>query len=417
MSSRNSFNSSKQPISLPTMENLLIRRRKYEIWAMENGVLDTLMLIIIFGGLLRIREQSTVVGKRCEGNSNCIFGWQEEGLHKGLWQVSEDYVTVVSSAGMARNDDLNLKFLSELPFYRGHRNLMSEIGLSYCVKAAAAIIILLSLECTMLWLKAYLLLISRIKDMIYEVLTSCLIRLENKTGEVEKVYGMMAGLHTDNGGAGVSDAAAEFALMGISPKAGEMHEFLTSITGNVAHSHKVLHRGNTAASVPAGSRNSSASVTAGGSDPAAAHLAAAQSNPAGWSKRPAPVSAGRPVSAGLFDLMIYEWGRWVCCLRPQQVKEALFKFGGGDGRISRKALKTSKLDFEYVYYEEFQLPDESQVVLRIPREHDLYTFSISELQPEQNVTFLVGLHTSNGPGVYGTLCRLAEELAKLPDKT
>ncbi|GJV36032.1 putative ribonuclease H-like domain-containing protein [Tanacetum coccineum] len=37
---------------------------------------------------------------------------------------------------------------------------------------------------------------------------------ENKTGEVEKVYGMMAG----HGGAGVSDAAAEFAMMGISPK-------------------------------------------------------------------------------------------------------------------------------------------------------------------------------------------------------
>ncbi|GKC61716.1 putative ribonuclease H-like domain-containing protein, partial [Tanacetum coccineum] len=41
---------------------------------------------------------------------------------------------------------------------------------------------------------------------------------ENKTGEVEKVYGMMAGLHADNGGAGVSDAAAEFAMMGIYPK-------------------------------------------------------------------------------------------------------------------------------------------------------------------------------------------------------
>ncbi|GJT57538.1 putative ribonuclease H-like domain-containing protein [Tanacetum coccineum] len=41
---------------------------------------------------------------------------------------------------------------------------------------------------------------------------------ENKTGEVEKVYGMMAGLHADNGGAGVSDAAAEFAMMRISPK-------------------------------------------------------------------------------------------------------------------------------------------------------------------------------------------------------
>ncbi|GJV06358.1 ribonuclease H-like domain-containing protein, partial [Tanacetum coccineum] len=36
---------------------------------------------------------------------------------------------------------------------------------------------------------------------------------------VEKVYGMMAGLHADNGGAGVSDVAAEFAMMGISPKA------------------------------------------------------------------------------------------------------------------------------------------------------------------------------------------------------
>ncbi|GJU07304.1 ribonuclease H-like domain-containing protein [Tanacetum coccineum] len=42
---------------------------------------------------------------------------------------------------------------------------------------------------------------------------------ENKTGEVEKVYGMMAGLHADNGGAGISNAADEFAMMGISPKA------------------------------------------------------------------------------------------------------------------------------------------------------------------------------------------------------
>ncbi|GJU37382.1 hypothetical protein Tco_1185736 [Tanacetum coccineum] len=41
---------------------------------------------------------------------------------------------------------------------------------------------------------------------------------ENKTGEVEKVYGMMARLHADNGGADVSNAADEFAMMGISPK-------------------------------------------------------------------------------------------------------------------------------------------------------------------------------------------------------
>ncbi|GJS98502.1 putative ribonuclease H-like domain-containing protein [Tanacetum coccineum] len=106
-----------------------------------------------------------------------------------------------------------------------------------------------------------------------------------------------------------------------------------------------------------------------------------------------------------------------------QIKGGIVKFGGGDGRISGKGtIRTSKLDFENVYYveelqhfnlfsvsqicdkknkvlftdtdclvltEEFQLPDESQVVLRIPRKCDLYTFSISELQPEQNVTCLV----------------------------
>ncbi|GKB16235.1 hypothetical protein Tco_0850158, partial [Tanacetum coccineum] len=41
---------------------------------------------------------------------------------------------------------------------------------------------------------------------------------ENKTGEGEKVYGMMAGLHGENGGTDVSDSTVEFAMMGISPK-------------------------------------------------------------------------------------------------------------------------------------------------------------------------------------------------------
>nr|GEY08529.1 hypothetical protein [Tanacetum cinerariifolium] len=41
---------------------------------------------------------------------------------------------------------------------------------------------------------------------------------ENKTGMVEKVYGMMAGLNGDHAGKGVSDAATEFAMMGISPQ-------------------------------------------------------------------------------------------------------------------------------------------------------------------------------------------------------
>ncbi|GKB10012.1 putative ribonuclease H-like domain-containing protein [Tanacetum coccineum] len=232
-----------------------------------------------------------------------------------------------------------------------------------------------------------------------------------------------------------------------------------------------------AASVSAGSRNSPASVPAGRSDSAASRNrpavnSAGRPNPAGWSKRPATVSAGRPVSAGwlnpaarpyfrpssvyfnnqtnLYDPMFMYKGRWDTAGDPStdndigivdsgcsrsmtgnkeklddfvQIKGGIVKFGGGDGRISGKGtIRTSKLDFENVYYveelqhfnlfsvsqicdkknkvlftdtdclvlsEEFQLPDENQVVLRIPREHDLYTFRISDLQPEQKVTCLV----------------------------
>ncbi|GJR39174.1 putative ribonuclease H-like domain-containing protein [Tanacetum coccineum] len=215
-----------------------------------------------------------------------------------------------------------------------------------------------------------------------------------------------------------------------------------------------------AASVPAGSRNSPASVTAGGSDPAASRNrpavnSADRPHPAGWSKRPATVSAGRPVSAGwlnpaarpyfrpssvyfnnmylpdLYDSMYMNKGRRGTAGDPStdndigivdsgcsrsmtgnkeklddfvQIKGGIVKFGGGDGRISGKGtIRTSKLDFENVYYnkvlftdtdclvlsEEFQLPDARQVVLRIPRKHDLYTFHISDLQPEQKVTCLV----------------------------
>ncbi|GJR88351.1 putative ribonuclease H-like domain-containing protein [Tanacetum coccineum] len=113
----------------------------------------------------------------------------------------------------------------------------------------------------------------------------------------------------------------------------------------------------------------------------------------------------------------------ILLFRSREAMSNLEKFGGGDGRISGKGtIRTSKLDFENVYYveelqhfnlfsvsqicdkknkvlftdtdclvlsEEFQLPDASQVVLRIPRKHDLYTFHISDLQPEQKVTCLV----------------------------
>ncbi|GJR79935.1 putative ribonuclease H-like domain-containing protein [Tanacetum coccineum] len=240
-----------------------------------------------------------------------------------------------------------------------------------------------------------------------------------------------------------------------------------------------------AASVSAGSRISPASVPAGRSDSAASrnrpavHSAGAP-NHAGWSKRPATVSAGRPVSAGwlnpaarpyfrpssvyfhtptnLYDPMFMDKGRWDTAGDPSTdndigivdsgcsrsmtgnkekladfvpIKGGIVKFGGGDGRISGKGtIRTSKLDFENVYYveelqhfnlfsvsqicdkknkvlftdtdclvlsEEFQLPDESQVVLRIPRKHDLYTFHISDLQPEQKRCSLLLIALSHVP--------------------
>nr|GEV46506.1 putative ribonuclease H-like domain-containing protein [Tanacetum cinerariifolium] len=102
-----------------------------------------------------------------------------------------------------------------------------------------------------------------------------------------------------------------------------------------------------------------------------------------------------------------------------QVKGGIVTFGCGDGKITGKGtIRTSKLNFENVYYveelqhfnlfsvsqicnnknkvlftddeclvltKEFQLPDESQVVLIIPRSHDLYTFNLSDIQPEQHI--------------------------------
>nr|GEY76547.1 ribonuclease H-like domain-containing protein [Tanacetum cinerariifolium] len=38
---------------------------------------------------------------------------------------------------------------------------------------------------------------------------------------------------------------------------------------------------------------------------------------------------------------------------------------------------------------EFQLPDDSQVVLCIPRRHDIYTFNLSDIQPEQHINCLL----------------------------
>ncbi|GKB17387.1 putative ribonuclease H-like domain-containing protein [Tanacetum coccineum] len=52
-------------------------------------------------------------------------------------------------------------------------------------------------------------------------------------------------------------------------------------------------------------------------------------------------------------------------------------FGGGDGKITRKGtIRTSKLNFE-------------NVVLRVPRRHNLYSFNLTEIQPERDINYLL----------------------------
>nr|GEV45715.1 putative ribonuclease H-like domain-containing protein [Tanacetum cinerariifolium] len=132
------------------------------------------------------------------------------------------------------------------------------------------------------------------------------------------------------------------------------------------------------------------------------------------------IPAGRPTNLcfdnvswpGIYDHMIMNEGRWgsaVMSLAGKkekfddfvQVKGGTVTFGGGDGKITGKGtIRTSKLNFEnnkvlftndecLVLTKKFPLPDESQVVLRIPRRHDLYTFNLSDIQPEQHINYLL----------------------------
>ncbi|GJR27633.1 putative ribonuclease H-like domain-containing protein [Tanacetum coccineum] len=104
-------------------------------------------------------------------------------------------------------------------------------------------------------------------------------------------------------------------------------------------------------------------------------------------------------------------------------------FGGDEGRITRKGtIRTPKLDFENVYYvkelqqfnlfsvsqicdktnrvlftdtdclvlsNDFKLPDESMVLLRVPRKHNLYTFNLNTIAPKENMACLMAKASSN----------------------
>ncbi|GJX50342.1 putative ribonuclease H-like domain-containing protein [Tanacetum coccineum] len=113
----------------------------------------------------------------------------------------------------------------------------------------------------------------------------------------------------------------------------------------------------------------------------------------------------------------------------QPFKGGKVTFGGGEGRITRKGtIRTPKLDFENVYYVKelqqfnlfsvsqicdkknrvlftdtdclvlsnyFKLPDESMVLLRVPRKHNLYTFNLNNLASKENLACLVAKASSD----------------------
>nr|GEX12801.1 hypothetical protein [Tanacetum cinerariifolium] len=83
-----------------------------------------------------------------------------------------------------------------------------------------------------------------------------------------------------------------------------------------------------------------------------------------------------------------------------QVKGGTVTFGDGDelqnfnlfsvSQICDKKNKVLFTDAECLMLtKEFQLPDEIQVVLRIPKRHDLYTFNLLDIQPEQHINCLL----------------------------
>ncbi|GKC43653.1 putative ribonuclease H-like domain-containing protein, partial [Tanacetum coccineum] len=73
----------------------------------------------------------------------------------------------------------------------------------------------------------------------------------------------------------------------------------------------------------------------------------------------------------------------------KEFDEGYVTFGGGahGGRISgKRTLKTDSLDFE-------DLPDESQILLKIPRKDNMYGFNMKNIVPKESLTYLVAKAT------------------------
>ncbi|GJU88636.1 putative ribonuclease H-like domain-containing protein [Tanacetum coccineum] len=84
-------------------------------------------------------------------------------------------------------------------------------------------------------------------------------------------------------------------------------------------------------------------------------------------------------------------GNMAYILDFKDINRGYVAFGGGayGGRITGKGtLKTDSLDFE-------DLPDESQILLKIPRKDNMYSFDMKNIVPKETLTCLVAKATSD----------------------
>ncbi|GJV10414.1 putative ribonuclease H-like domain-containing protein [Tanacetum coccineum] len=141
--------------------------------------------------------------------------------------------------------------------------------------------------------------------------------------------------------------------------------------------------------------------------------------PAGSRNRPAFVSAGRPFSAGWRNHAArpmtrptshyFQHFRRPGCYNQLYMDEGedrencnkeklddFVKIIGGTVTFGGEMNKVIFTDTEcLVLTKEFQLPENSQVVLRVPRRHNLYSFNLTEIQPERDITCLLAKASSD----------------------
>nr|GFB51501.1 hypothetical protein [Tanacetum cinerariifolium] len=69
-------------------------------------------------------------------------------------------------------------------------------------------------------------------------------------------------------------------------------------------------------------------------------------------------------------------------------------FGQGGCKITgKRTIKTGKLEFEIVYFvkdlKDFKLLDDANILLRTPRQHNMYSINLNNIVPHRDLTCLV----------------------------